>query len=152
MKTLLLMLGLLVSFVSLERTALSYGHDFTGRMLGGTSTGFMLVGSEAAFLTNVELDYFIDKNLSLGGQMLFGISDFFLMGPQVVGKYTFDINNQDLQDLRPHLQALMGMVVVTDSSDTEAGFLGGFGFGADYFIKERFSLGTDMLFEFSNEI
>ena len=135
MKTFILIFSLLMAIAT---QANAFTPDFTGRILGGTSAGFVTVNSETAFLTNVEGDYFIDPNISVGGQVLMAISDIVIFAPQAVGKYTFDIHQDNLESLKPHIQGLMGFVV-SDNVDTEIGFLGGFGFGADYFVKSNFS-------------
>ena len=129
--------------------------DRTEHVFAGSSIGFAVLDGEATFLTNLEGDFFFTHNLSLGGQMLFSTnSDVFAMGMQGVAKYTFDLRNVDswLEPLKPHTQILMGLLIVdAPVVDTSAGFLGGFGFGADYFLNSRLAVGTDMLFQFSSE-
>jgi hypothetical protein len=142
-----------VFLVNLQNDAAAFEFK-AGDMLGGSSVGFATIGGQAAFLTNLEFDYFLDHNFSVGGQMLFAASDFFIWAPQAEAKYTFDINSSDnewFNDLKPHVQALLGFVVSADNGST-LGFLGGFGFGADYQIRDRWFLGSDMLFEFGNDI
>lgn len=128
-------------------------NDREGRILGGTSAGFGIFGSEGAFITDLEADYFLDDHFSVGYEMLFGLGGFFVWGNQVVGKYTLDFHEDNwLRDFKPYGELLLGVVVVSDSGDSEAGVLGGFGFGGDYFFDPRWGAGTNMMFQFSNDV
>ena len=123
-----------------------------GKVIGGTSSGFSTIGSETIYITDLSFDYFFHRDISIGYEMLVGIGDFFLWGNQGVGKYTFDIPSNDwARNLTPYIQMQMGFGLLTNGS-TEATFLGGFGWGADYYVDPRWALGTNMLFNFGNDI
>jgi hypothetical protein len=145
-------LVILLTTLAVGGSAYSSPNDREGRFMAGSSAGFGVVGSEGMFVTDLALDYFIHPNISVGYEMIFGVQDFFVWGNQAVGKHTFDFDRTDWsKDLKPYLEMLLGFVVSANGG-TDVGFLGGFGFGADYFVDQHWALGTNMIFDFSNEI
>jgi hypothetical protein len=128
--------------------------DRSQHTLLGSSLGFGVVAGEAVFATDLSADYFVNHNMSLGAQVILGGGDFFVFGPQAVAKYTFDLNGVDewMTRVKPHAEMLMGLIMASGNGSTDVAFLGGFGMGGDYFLNSRFALGTNMLFEFSNDL
>ena len=150
---------ILISILLLSSTAaFAQGYSFTEvdrseHTLIGSSLGFGIVADEAIFATDLSADYFVNHNMSIGGQFILGGGDFFVFAPQAVAKYTFDLTGDEwMTKIKPHAEVLMGFILASGNSDTDVAFLGGFGFGGDYFLNSRFALGTNLLFEFSNDL
>lgn len=96
-------------------------------------------------------DYYLNHNLSVGPLLQFGVTDdLFQVGPTVQLKYTFDIDPR----LQANLQGGIGFIYADlkrrgpDKDDTS--FLIPVGPGLEYRLSDSVSLGTTVLFNFTD--
>lgn len=106
------------------------------------------------FLLNFELPYRFDQYVSAGPMMQVGLEDNrFLVAPTMnltlTGDHFFE---GALARFEPSLFAGIGFAVINNDdrgADTQdAGFLINAGFGMDYLLSDRVSLGSRMIFNF----
>jgi hypothetical protein len=123
-----------------------------GRLSLGADVGAHLSTPDStAFALAFHGDYFITHNLSLGPLVQIGLSDdLFMFGPSVQLKYTHDLNER----LSANVQGGLGFIYADldrrgpDRDDTN--FLIPVGPGLAYKLTEDISLGTTLLFNFTN--
>ena len=114
--------------------------------------GFTL--SPSAFLLTTGLEYQVAPELEFGPLLQFAFdNDDFIFASTANVRYHFDLSNandQALRYLEPFIQGGLGLVHIDkdrrgrDRDDTE--FMLNGGFGVDYWIDPRFSVGTAVLF------
>lgn len=117
-----------------------------------TGLGFTL--SPANFLLSLEAPYMVNRHLGVGPLVQFAVSDDWLMiMPTANVHYRFDlsgVDNPDLRRLSPFLQGGVGFgwlekdLGPIDVDDT--GFLLNVGFGFEYALTDRVSLGNNVMF------
>ncbi len=126
--------------------------DRQGTMAAGGAVGFTL--EPETFLMTGHGDYFLNDIVAVGGVLQLGFGDDRLIfAPTANVKAVFDL--PDLERLRPFAQGGLGIGYLQkdrrNDDDDDVGFLLNFGFGADYFLNERFSLGNSVLFNIMPE-
>jgi len=118
-------------------------------------TGLGFMADPEAFLTGIEGDFHLTRNVSFGPAVQFGIDDrFTVISPSLHGRYWFEFPGQDdvLQRLRPYLQMGTGFTYIDvdgrwrGRDDDDIGWLINGGFGADFRLSHSLSVGTKMLF------
>ncbi|HEX9878925.1 MAG TPA: outer membrane beta-barrel protein [Candidatus Binatia bacterium] len=107
-----------------------------------------------AFALGFSGDYFLNHNFSLGPLLQIGISDdLFQIAPTAQAKYTFDV--PELPELKPNVQGGIGLIYAEldrrgRPDEDDVSFLIPIGFGADYRLTRDISLGSDLLFNFTD--
>lgn len=117
-------------------------------------TGLGFMADPEAFLLGIEGDFHLNRNVSLGSTVQFGLDDrFTVISPTLHARYWFELPAQDemLQRFRPYLQLGTGFTYIDvdgwrGADDDDIGFLVNGGFGADFRLTHSLSLGTKMLF------
>lgn len=126
-----------------------------GRFTLGVDIGLQGATADGtAFAVGLSGDYFLTQNFSVGPLLQIGVTDdLFQIGPTLQGKFTFDLPN--IPELKPHLQGGIGFIFADldrrsrpDRDDTS--FLIPIGFGADYRLSRDVSVGSSLLFNFTN--
>lgn len=106
------------------------------------------------FLMNFELPYRFDQYVSAGPMIQIGVADEKLL---VAPTATINIRVPDMPGdsfdrFHPNLFAGLGFAVIQNDDrrgdNTDAGFLVNTGFGLDYDLSARVSLGSRMIFNF----
>lgn len=119
-----------------------------GTMSAGGAVGFTV--DPETFLMTGAGDYFLSDNLAVGPLLQLGLADDRLMfAPTANVKAVFDLPGPGFERLKPFAQGGLGLAYIQKDrrgDDDDVGFLLNFGFGADYFLTERFSLGNSVLF------
>jgi len=106
------------------------------------------------FLLNFELPYRFDQYVSVGPMIQVGLGDRrYLVAPTANLTITIpDMPGETLDRLRPHFFGGIGFAVIENEerggSSRGAGFLANAGFGIDYALSERVSVGSRMIFNF----
>jgi hypothetical protein len=115
------------------------------------SVGFTL--DPDTFLMGLEGDYSLTKELFLGPLVQIGVSDdHVIVAPTANLRYEFALPEKpkELKNLKPFLQVGMGFVYMHKDQKhhdrDDVGFLINPGFGVDYYLTDKFALGTNMLF------
>jgi len=109
------------------------------------------------FLMNFELPYRFDQYVSAGPMMQIGVeNDRFIVAPTVNVALTIpDLPGENLDRFQPNLFAGIGFAVLGNDDrggDHEsAGFLVNAGFGVDYLLSQRVSIGSRMILNFLPE-
>ncbi len=109
------------------------------------------------FLMNFELPYRFDQYVSLGPMIQVGIAnDRSIVAPTANLTITIpDLPGDTLDRFRPNVFAGIGFAVITDDDrngdDRSAGFLINAGFGVDYVLSQRVSIGSRMILNFLPE-
>jgi hypothetical protein len=103
------------------------------------------------FLMGFEGDYSIFKELAVGPLLQLGVSDHrLIVAPTLNAQWMFDLPFTGLERLKPFLQGGLGFAYLArdrpgpDADDV--GFLLNMGFGTEFYLGDRFSLGSNMLF------
>jgi Outer membrane protein beta-barrel domain len=123
-----------------------------GRLSLGADVGVHLSTPDStAFALALNGDYFLTDNLSLGPLVQVGLTDdLFLFGPSVQLKYTHDLN----QRLSANLQGGIGFIYAeldrSGPDRDDATFLIPVGPGVKYKLTDDLSLGSTLLFNFTN--
>lgn len=120
-----------------------------GRTALRTGLGFTL--SPTDLLLSLELDHFFTKNFALGPLFQFGVSDDpFIFAPTLNLQGMFDIPGVDV--VKPFVQGGLGIAYIGEDHQDhwrdDVGFLINFGCGLEFFLSDRISLGTNILFNF----
>lgn len=106
------------------------------------------------FLLNFGLDYRFDQYVSAGTMLQVGLEDQrSIVAPTANVTITVpDLPGENLDQLHPFAFAGVGFAVIENDDrggDTkQTGFLVNTGFGLDYQLSERFSVGSRMIFNF----
>ncbi|GEM_PF-492857 len=109
------------------------------------------------FLMNFEVPYRFDRFVSAGLMMQVGVAnDRSLVAPTVNVTLTIpDLPGNNLDRFRPNIFGGIGFAVISNDDrggdNSSAGFLINTGFGFDYVLSERLSVGTRMIFNFLPE-
>ena len=122
-------------------------------------TGIGFTSSPDTFLLAVEMPIRIAPQVDLGPLVQFGISDRrTIVAPTLNARYSFDLtrwvtSEQPLfERLRPIAYGGLGFAYIHQDgrpgSDDDTGFLLDFGFGAEYDVADRVSVGSRMTFNF----
>ncbi len=117
-------------------------------------TGLGFTADPEAFLLGIEGDFQVNRNVSVGSTVQFGLDDrFTVISPTLHGRYWFEFPGRDeiLQRLRPYVQLGAGFTYINvdgwrGQDDDDLGFLINGGFGADFRLSHSLSIGTKMLF------
>jgi Outer membrane protein beta-barrel domain len=123
-----------------------------GRFTLGADVGAHLSTPDStAFALAFNGDYFLSHNLSLGPLVQIGLTDdLFLFGPSVQLKYTHDFNER----LSANLQGGLGFIYAEldrgGPDRDDATFLIPVGPGVEYKLTDDVSLGSTLLFNFTN--
>lgn len=141
-------------------TALAGGAQDAGADAGGSAlspysvrAGLGFAADPSAFLLTAELDYHIHDMFTVGPLLQYGVADdrTWLM-PSINLQYIIDLTpiSETLGKFKPFLQAGTGFAYIhkergRDNLD-DVGFLINLGFGGDYYLNERFAVGSNMLF------
>jgi hypothetical protein len=123
-----------------------------GRLTLGAEVGPVFgTPDSTAFGLALSGDYFINQNFSVGPLLQFGVTDdLFQFGPTAQVKYTFDIDPR----FKANLQGGIGFMYAEldrrggDRDDTS--FLIPVGGGLEYRISDGISLGSTLLFNFTD--
>jgi len=106
------------------------------------------------FLLNFELPYRFDRFVSAGPMMQVGLEDNrYIVAPTVnVGLRLPDMPGERFDRFHPNVFAGMGFAVISNDdrrgSHRQTGFLVNAGFGVDYQLSDRMSLGSRMILNF----
>jgi hypothetical protein len=126
-----------------------------GRMALGTSVGIQSGTADGTiFGLTSNLDYYLDRHLSLGPLLQVGISDdFFQLGLSGQAKYVF--TSPEMPRLRPHLQGGLGIIGMDldrpgPGDNDDIGFLIPLGSGIEYAVGKNTFLGTTLLLNFTD--
>jgi hypothetical protein len=108
------------------------------------------------FLMSLGAEYAGDEGFSAGPLLQVGVSDkHAIVAPTANGRYSFDLSDADddvLRKFRPFVQGGLGFAYVEKDRNgplgdrEDVGFLLNMGFGLEYPVSERVSLGTSLLF------
>jgi hypothetical protein len=135
----------------------------TGSGGSGPSTGWSLragigfIADPNAFLLNIEAPYAFDRWVSVGPMFQIGLDDNnTIVAPTVnVTLRVPDLPGGSLDRFHPYGFAGMGFAYIKDdnrrNNKSSAGFLINFGFGLEYQVSNRFSVGSQMMFNFLPE-
>jgi hypothetical protein len=123
-----------------------------GRFSLGADIGAQFgTADSTAFALGFNGDYFLTHNFSIGPLLQVGLTDdLFQFGPSLQVKYTYDIDSR----LKANLQGGIGFIYAElerrgrDKDDTS--FLIPVGPGLEYRLTEDISIGTTVLFNFTN--
>jgi hypothetical protein len=129
----------------------------TAHSAGDVSLGIGagLTFDPTAFLATGEVDFWLQRFLSVGPLVQFAAGDGMIFAASGGPKLTFDFEDNEFSDLvKPYWQAGLGVAVVGRERGprhdrrfrTEAGLLLLFGLGVDFYLSEELSLGTGLLF------
>jgi hypothetical protein len=143
---------LAVSIFALAVPDWSVAQERQGRLQLGVDIGPVFETADStAFGLALHSDYFFHQNFSLGPLVQFGFTDdLFQVGPSVQLKYTFALS----PELEANLQGGVGFMYANldrhgrDRDDTS--FLFPVGGGLAYKITENVSIGTTLLFNFTD--
>ena len=109
------------------------------------------------FLMNFEVPYHFDQYVSVGPMIQVGLADHrSTVAPTANLTLTIpDLPGNSLDRFRPNLFAGIGFAVIENKDrggdNQSAGFLVNAGFGIDYVVSERLSIGSRMIFNFLPE-
>lgn len=113
--------------------------------------GIGFTADPGTFLLAIEADYWIEHNVAIGPLVQFGLSDDdTIVAPTINAKGVFDINQPQLERLKPYVEGGVGFAYIDKDGhdDSDTGLLLDFGFGANVALNDRVSLGTGVLFNF----
>lgn len=118
----------------------------SGRFQAGFGFGF--TADPTSFAFDFKTGYYFTENISLVPRFSVGFDDdftlFFLMAD---GRYSFDIRNARLAELKPFVGFGLGATIAKpDQADADAAFTFEFPVGFDYYIRPNWSVGTEMQF------
>jgi len=116
--------------------------------------GIGFTAGPGGFLIGLTAPYAIDQNFSLGPRLELGVADgTVVVAPSLNARYGFDMTGFDddfLRRLRPYLQGGVGMAYIQhehgQKDDDGVGGLIDLGFGLEYPVSSRVSIGSGMLF------
>jgi len=122
-------------------------------------TGIGFTSSPDTFLLAVEMPIRIAPQVDLGPLVQLGISDRrTIVAPTLNARYSFDLTRWVTSErplfkrLRPIAYGGLGFAYLHQDgrpgSDDDTGFLLDFGFGAEYDVADRVSVGSRMTFNF----
>jgi hypothetical protein len=107
------------------------------------------------FLLSFELPYRFDQYVSVGPLFQIGLGDDrYLVAPSINLTITIpDLPGQNLDRFRPNFFTGVGFAVIKKAhtpsyDDREAAFLINAGFGVDYVVSQRVSVGSRMILNF----
>lgn len=110
--------------------------------------------SPTTFLIDTGLDYHLNPNFGIGPRVQIGIGDddLLIVAPTANVRYRFDLDSDDefVRNLHPYLQGGLGLIYIErdrfgrEFDDVE--FLMNGGFGVEYAVNDRFSIGNGVLF------
>ncbi|QQR91715.1 MAG: outer membrane beta-barrel protein [Myxococcales bacterium] len=112
--------------------------------------GFGFTSGPSSLSLNGELSYFFTDNLSITPRFSLGLdNDFTLFLIMADLRYTFDIRDHTLQNLKPFVGFGAGISFINvdygnRGDDSDAAFTFEIPFGFDYYFDDRFALGTQM--------
>lgn len=161
---------LLIGLLSAPAHAQDWGSEdddwSSGDSLGGTTTagppttpwsfraGMGFTNDPDTFLLNFELPYRFDQYVSAGPMMQVGLEDNrFIVAPTMNLTVTgANLLSGELARFQPTIFAGIGFAILNNDDrggDTQdAGFLVNTGFGIDYLLSDRVTIGSRMLFNF----
>lgn len=137
-----------------------YGDRLGGRTSAGPPTtpwafraGMGFTNDPDDFLLNFELPYRFDRYISAGPMLQVGLEDDrFLVAPTMNLTLTAANLFGDTARFEPNVFGGIGFAVINNDDrggDTQAsGFLANAGFGLDYLLSDRVSVGSRMIFNF----
>jgi hypothetical protein len=116
--------------------------------------GIGFTAGPGSFLMGLAAPYAIDQSLSLGPRLELGFADgVVIVAPSLNARYGFDMSGFDddlLRRLRPYLQAGAGIAYIQHKhgkgEDDGVGGLIDLGFGIEYPLSQKVSIGSGMLF------
>jgi hypothetical protein len=117
-----------------------------------TVSGGLTVSPETT-LAAFELDHFVTDRVAVGPLLQVGLSsDEFVFAPSMDVKLFGEPLGGELRGLSPFVQGGIGFAYIDDNGRgtngrEDVGLLLAFGFGADFFVTDRLSLGTSLLFD-----
>ena len=99
----------------------------------------------------IEGSYHVHPNFSVGPLLQAGVSGKrTLIAPTLNVHGIMDLPPHAFSRLKPYLQGGIGMAYLEENNrpgdNDDEGFLFNLGGGADYYISDRFAIGTDLLF------
>ncbi len=102
-------------------------------------------------LSTFEIDHFLTDSIAIGPLMQLGVSDDdFLFAPSLQIKAISQFPDAELERLQPFVGGGVGFAYIDkdgrNGGDDDVGFLFNFGFGVDYFVTDRLSIGSHALF------
>ena len=105
------------------------------------------------FLMAGEVGMFLTGNFSLGPLLQLGVSDQnVIIAPTLNAQWMFDLPERKLAHVKPFVQGGLGLAYVKEDDrrgeDDDVGFLMNFGFGAEFYLTDRGSVGSNVLFNF----
>jgi hypothetical protein len=120
-------------------------------------TGIGFTSSPDTFLLTVEMPIRIAPAVDLGPLLQLGVSDRrTIVAPTLNARYSFDLtrwvtsSREIFERLRPIAHGGLGFAYMHQDgrpgSDDDTGFLINFGFGAEYDVADRISVGSRMTF------
>lgn len=123
-----------------------------GRLQLGADIGPVFgTPDSTAFGIALSGDYFLNQNFSIGPLLQFGLTeDLFQFGPSAQLKYTFDIDRYWKANLQGGLGFMYAELDRRGRDPDDTSFLIPVGGGLDYRLTDNVSLGTTLLFNFTD--
>lgn len=123
-----------------------------GRLQLGADIGPIFgTPDSTAFGLALNGDYFLNQNFSIGPLLQFGFTkDLFQFGPSVQLKYTFDIDRYWKANLQGGLGFMYADLERRGPDRDDTSFLVPVGGGVEYRLNESVSLGSTLLFNFTD--
>jgi hypothetical protein len=123
-----------------------------GRLQVGADIGPVFgTPDSTAFGLALHGDYFFHQNFSVGPLLQFGFtSDLFQVGPTVQLKYTFDIDRYWKANLQGGLGFMYAELERRGSDPDDTSFLLPVGAGLEYRLNDSVSIGSTLLFNFTD--
>jgi hypothetical protein len=143
--------SVLAVMIPVSVTAQQTAGQRTGRFTLGVDIGAQFATADStAFGVGFSGDYFLTDNLSIGPLLQIGVTtDLFQFGPTAQLKYTYDID----QRFKANLQAGAGFLYAHYTKGPnrhDTSFLIPVGPGLEYNLTNDISLGTTLLFNFTD--
>lgn len=150
-RIILLFVGCLMGAMAcLEGTPVQAAEPKTGAWSGGGAVGFLgNTPDGTAFATNLNVDYFVTQQLSLGPlAQIAATGDLFQFGLSGQAKLWFDLPDFDKR-LKLNLQGGIGFLH-SDLFSSDDSWLIPIGVGLDYALNEKLSLASTFLINFTD--